>query len=120
MKAVFTALLIAMMIYISLSILSIYTFGSQVRPDVMDNVGEGRHEWESITLRVAFFIVIICHIPFVFFSSKEAFLILIDELDRKSISEALDRKLLSLPSSPVLTESSEDSNSKKHTPSTLI
>lgn len=84
--SVFNALLLAMIIYIILSVLSLYTFGSQVRPDIMDNVGDGKHVWESVTLRVAFFIVIICHIPFVFFSSKEALLIIIDELDRKSIS----------------------------------
>lgn len=82
-------------IYITLSVLSIYTFGSSLDPDVIRNVSlERNHEWESITLRLAFAIVIICHIPYVFFSSKEALLILIDEWDRKSISTSLSEQLL--------------------------
>ena len=90
-KAVILALIFSMIIYISLSILSLYTFGSSLKPDVIGNIGEEvNHEWESITLRVAFAIVIICHIPFVFFGSKETLLIMIDEYDRMSISKLLD------------------------------
>lgn len=91
MRAITLALGLAMAIYIALSILSIYTFGSLLKPDVINNVGEEiNHEWESVTLRVAFAIVIICHIPYVFFSGKESFLILVDEWDRRSISQDLD------------------------------
>jgi hypothetical protein len=95
-NAVIYALGMAMTIYIALSILSIFTFGSALKPDVIANVGEEvDHDWESITLRVAFAIVILCHIPYVFFSSKESFLILIDEWDRRSISRSLDKALVS-------------------------
>ena len=94
-KSVYYALGMAMGIYIALSVLSIYTFGSSLQADVLDNVNEEiDHEWESILLRIAFVIVILCHIPYIFFSAKEAMLIIIDEWDRKSISTSLDKKLL--------------------------
>ena len=96
MCAIIFALVMAMMVYIALSILSIFTFGSHLKPDVISNVGEEvDHKWESITLRIAFAIVIVCHIPYVFFGGKESFLILIDEWDRRSISRSLDRSLVS-------------------------
>jgi len=82
-KSVYYALLMAMGIYITLSVLSIYTFGSSLQADVLDNVNEEvDHEWESMVLRIAFVIVIVCHIPYIFFSAKEAMLIIIDEWDR--------------------------------------
>jgi amino acid permease len=82
-KSVYYALLMAMGIYITLSVLSIYTFGSSLQADVLDNVNEEvEHEWESMVLRIAFVIVIVCHIPYIFFSAKEAMLIIIDEWDR--------------------------------------
>lgn len=44
-------------------------------------------------LRSAFLIVIACHIPFVFFAGKEAFLLIIDELHRKVVSANLEARI---------------------------
>jgi hypothetical protein len=57
---------------------------------VLDNIGDEKYLWESYVLRCTFLIVIGCHIPFVFFSGKESFLVIIDEIDRKTVSKALE------------------------------
>ena len=44
-------------------------------------------------MRILFVIVLIAHIPFVFFSGKEALLIMVDEIDRKTISQSLNRSV---------------------------
>mmetsp|Transcript_12699 Transcript_12699/g.21385 ORF Transcript_12699/g.21385 Transcript_12699/m.21385 type:complete len:311 (+) Transcript_12699:175-1107(+) len=90
-------------LYITLAVVSLYMFGSEVESSILENVG---HEcskdplsgeldcpWESIVLRFMFLVVIACHVPFIFFSGKEGMLIIIDEIDRKSISTALQSKL---------------------------
>jgi hypothetical protein len=49
--------------------------------------------FEAYIVQISFMIVIACHIPFIFYSGKEGLCILIDELDRKSISNVLWHKL---------------------------
>jgi len=49
---------------------------------------------ESYVMQVLFLIIIACHIPYLYFSGKEALLIMIDEFMRNSISATLSKKLL--------------------------
>lgn len=49
--------------------------------------------WETYIIRIAFIILIFAHIPFVFFNGKEALLIIVDEIDRKSVSNTLDVRI---------------------------
>jgi hypothetical protein len=49
---------------------------------------------ENYVMQFLFLIILACHIPYLFFSGKEAILIIIDEVMRKSISLVLSKKLL--------------------------
>ena len=49
--------------------------------------------WETYIIRIMFITLIVCHIPFYFFNGKEALLIIVDEIDRKSVSHTLDVRI---------------------------
>ena len=95
------ASLLVTILYVTLAVISLYTFGSSIGSDdtatILKNLGnecikDSSCPWESTVLRYIFLVVLACHIPFIFFSGKESLLIIIDELDRKSISKALEFK----------------------------
>lgn len=100
-KVSWYGLLVTFTIYIAVAIISILMFGTDIQSSVLDNIGEeyinntttGNKFIEAYIVQISFMIVIACHIPFIFFSGKEGLCILIDELDRKSISNALWHKL---------------------------
>ena len=79
-------------IYLFLSLVCIFLFGKSVgvSTNVMDCINKeyiiDPNRWESFVLQFLFMVVLACHIPFVFFSGKESLCIVIDELDRKSVS----------------------------------
>jgi len=86
-------------IYSFLSVVCVFMFGSGVAysTNLMDCVNKeyaidsGR--FESFVLQFLFMIVLACHIPFIFFSGKESLCIIVDEIDRKSISTTLDERI---------------------------
>ena len=85
-------------IYFTLAIVSIFMFGEALDTQVLKNIGEartadGKPFWEAYIVQISFSIVLLCHIPFIFTSGKEGLLIIIDEIMRKSISNALWHKL---------------------------
>ena len=93
-----SGLFVTMFIYTSVGIICVFMFGGEIKASVLLNIGEeaqvqGRKFWEAYVLQVSFAIVLICHIPFIFYSGKEGLLIMIDEMNRKSISNALWHKL---------------------------
>ena len=69
---------LSLLIYVSLGILSIYIFGSDLESSVLKNVDEEKNVYSYI-IRVAFLLVLACHIPYIFFPTKESFLIIVDE-----------------------------------------
>lgn len=67
---------------------------NEMGADVLKNVNqEGSQVYEGFVLRFLFIIVLACHIPFIFFSGKESLLIIIDEIDRRSISTTLEKRI---------------------------
>ena len=84
-------------IYFLVGIICTLMFGEGLESSVLLNVGELRHDgkayWEAYISQVSFMLALSCHIPFIFYSGKEAMLIVIDEIQRKSISNALWHKL---------------------------
>lgn len=86
------------LIYFTIAIISIYMFGDDLKSQVLLNVGEARTSdgkafWEAYIVQISFSVVLTCHIPFIFTAGKEGLLIIIDELHRQSISNALWHKL---------------------------
>ena len=83
------AMSFVLVIYLSTQILSLYLFGSSMDSNVLDNIAEENLSFLSVVVRLAFAIVIACHIPYVFFYGKQGILILIDEVMNNSTSQQL-------------------------------
>ena len=97
-KSVILGLGFTSVIYISISIISIFLFEASLNSSVLYNIGlvtdpNGDVFWESTVIQISFMIVLVCHIPFIFFAGKESMCIIVDELHRRSISDVLDQKL---------------------------
>ena len=98
MKTASLGLFLTMVIYLIVALISMYMFGETLETNVLINIGDARKAdgglfWEAYVTQIAFMLLLLCHIPFVFFAGKEGLLIIIDELDRKSISNALWHKI---------------------------
>ena len=79
-------------VYIILGILCLAMFGSELQSNVLLNMAT-RPGYASIFVRLIFSLVLVAHIPYVFFTTKEACLVFIDEIWHKSVSEKLEAKI---------------------------
>ena len=100
-KSVVVSIALVSFLYTFLAITCMFLFGGQLISikggNIMDNVNNeyvlDSSHWEAFVLRGLFMIVLACHIPFIFFSGKEALIIMIDETKSRKISKALDQRL---------------------------
>lgn len=76
-------------IYITFSLLALKAYGSDIQPNIFENVKMDK-EWISIGLRVLFMCIFLCNIPFTFFAGKECFIMLIVEFTERRVSRNLD------------------------------
>lgn len=96
------ATLIAIFIFSGVSLLGILIFGANIVQSGGNLIGNidrevaldtGNNHWEAYVMRLLYFIIVITHTPPIFFPGKEAILIMIDEIDRKSISNTLEERI---------------------------
>jgi hypothetical protein len=86
-----------MAVYLVISFLGIALFGDQVASSVLLNFGQvnyfnpntGKPYLLSQVIQLAFIVVLLCHIPYIFFTGKESLCLIFDEVNRKSISSVL-------------------------------
>lgn len=88
MKAVNSTIVLVSFVYLSVSLFVIYMFGSAVNKVFFENLKRlnGKLTWEGLVVRIAYLIIVACHIPYIYFACKEAALIMVDEIQRKTIS----------------------------------
>ena len=96
------ATVIAIFTYFGVSVLGIMIFGKNVTlnaGNLISNINEesqlntGHNHWEAYVMRILYFIIVVTHTPPIFFPGKEAVLIMIDEIDRRSISNTLEERM---------------------------
>jgi hypothetical protein len=87
------ALAFTFVIYCSTGLLAVYLFGSGLDTNCLNNIGAmGSENYLSLVVRIAFAVVVACHVPYIFFYGKEACCIITDELINKSTSQQIEKK----------------------------
>ena len=87
-----TAIGIVVVVYALLGFIGISIFGSSITSNILTDLAETNETKISYTLRILFLAVVVFHMPFLYYCGKESFLIVFDELHRKSMSEVLEFK----------------------------
>jgi amino acid permease len=85
-------LLFAFIIYVTVGILGIYSFGSAININMLQNVGQIQ-TFSNLLIRFSFWLVLACHIPYTFFPLNQTLLILVDEFRRNTLSQAIELKI---------------------------
>lgn len=92
LRSIGLGLTMSWILYLSMGVLALYTFGSGVESSVLNNI-DLETTVSSYIIRLSFMIILACHIPYIFFSGKESLLIMVDEYRRRSMSYALELTL---------------------------
>ena len=92
MKAVNLTVIMSSIIYLTVAFTIIYIFGPNTKSNFMNNLFE-LNSWQGETVRVSYLILIICHIPYIYFACKESALVIVCEIQKKSISKKLEQSI---------------------------
>ena len=67
-------------------------FGKEIKPDLLQNM-VGRPGGASVIIRCVYCFILVFHLPFIFFTLKEFFLVMYDEWRNKSLSSHLEGRI---------------------------
>jgi hypothetical protein len=81
-------------ILVMVGLLGLFMFGSVVNENVLKNVGDQEGNVGAQIVLGIYMVVLVCHCPYISFSHKEALLVLFDELHRRSLSNAYQRRAI--------------------------
>jgi len=86
------SLIIYTVVLAATGIAGVFLFGSTIKSDLLNNLGT-RTSGLSIFIRVIYFLVLLFHLPYVFFALKEYVLVMYEEIESKKLSTHLEAKL---------------------------
>ena len=86
LKSIGLAMLLTTIIYLSIGVMAISLFGPELQPNVLMSLASTGPM--SIIVRLIFAVVISCHIPFLFFASKEGACIVADEFINSTLTSS--------------------------------
>ena len=78
--------------FLTVGIVGVLMFGSKIDADLLVSLTEVPGK-VSAFCRVSFVFVLMCHIPYFFFTCKEYALVIYDEIANRSMSQRLEAKL---------------------------
>ena len=79
--------------YLATAVCGLLIFGAATTPDLLENVAT-KNGQVSLIIRLAYIVVLLFHIPYVFFAVKEYSLVMYDELQNRCLSIHLEEKLI--------------------------
>ena len=82
-----------LVVYLVVAGLGLMCFGTSIKPSVLLNYGDltdlfGQPLFVTYVIQVSFIVVLICHIPFIFYAGKEGALMITTEKLHRTVSNA--------------------------------
>lgn len=77
---------------ISTGVIALLIFGSTIKTDLLSNVG-AKASGLSIFIRIIYCLILLFHLPYIFFALKEYVLVLYEELSDNTFTKNLEAKL---------------------------
>ena len=90
--ASFLSIVIYTVAVVGTVLIAILLFGKNLKPDLLENIAR-RAGGLSVFIRLVYCLLLLFHLPFIFFTVKEYTLVMYDEFFNRSLSIHLEEKL---------------------------